>query len=141
MESGRRGKRVYMNLGFDKFSEVAMKLSHNPLGIIALFICLVYAIAATVLVKSIEFLYPYESLLLLLFIVCFPLVILFVFYLNLLFCMMMYEKVCLLCLKYIFCQKSIHSRRLSASYAVFVRLAPHQRHEWIFPNSLSLICS
>lgn len=69
-----------MDFGIEKFTEVAKKLSHNPLGIIALFIWLVYAIAALVMMCSINYLYPHESLMLLLFIILFPVVILFVFF-------------------------------------------------------------
>ena len=58
-----------MDFGIEKFGETAKKLSRNPLGIIALFICLVYAIAAIVMMQSINFLYPYESFMLLLFII------------------------------------------------------------------------
>ncbi len=69
-----------MNFGLNKFSEAAKNFSHNPLGIIALFIWLVYAIAALVMMYSINSLLPHESVMLLSFIILFPFVILFVFY-------------------------------------------------------------
>ena len=61
------------------FGEVAGKLSRNPLGIIALFIVLVYGIAALVLSTSINNLEPSERMPLIWFLVIFPVLVLFAF--------------------------------------------------------------
>ena len=61
------------------FGEVAGKLSRNPLGIIALFIVLVYGIAALVLSTSINNLEPSERMPLIWFLAIFPVVVLFAF--------------------------------------------------------------
>jgi len=61
------------------FGELAGKLSRNPLGIIALFIVLVYGIAALVLSTSINNLEPNERMPLIWFLVVFPVLVLFAF--------------------------------------------------------------
>ena len=66
------------NLG--TFCQSAQKFSRNPLGIIALFIVLVYGIAALVLGISSKNLLPNERFPLILFLVFFPLIVLGVFY-------------------------------------------------------------
>lgn len=63
-----------------EFSIAAQKLSRNPLGIIALFIVLVYGIAALVLGISSSNLQPDERLPLIYFLVFFPVIVLIVFY-------------------------------------------------------------
>lgn len=61
------------------FGSTAEKLSGNPLGIIALFIVLLYGIAGFVLSSSAEFLSPDERLPIIWFLVIFPFLVLFVF--------------------------------------------------------------
>lgn len=51
-----------MNSSLDEFGKTAQKLSRNPLGIIALFIVLVYGIAGLVLGVSSEYLQSNEKL-------------------------------------------------------------------------------
>ncbi|NOG83897.1 MAG: hypothetical protein D8M57_19820 [Candidatus Scalindua sp. AMX11] len=63
-----------------EFSQAAQKLSRNPLGIIALFIVLVYGIAALVLGVSSDNLQPNERLPLIYFLVFFPFIVLVAFY-------------------------------------------------------------
>ena len=63
----------------ENFGEVAGKLSRNPLGIIALFIVLVYGIAALVLSTAINNLQPSERMPLIWFLVLFPVLVLFAF--------------------------------------------------------------
>lgn len=63
-----------------EFNKAAQKLSRNPLGIIALFIVLVYGIAAFVLGVSSSSLQPNERLPLIYFLVFFPVIVLIVFY-------------------------------------------------------------
>jgi len=63
-----------------EFSKAAQKLSRNPLGIIALFIVLVYGIAALVLGVSSNNLQPNERLPLIYFLVSFPIIVLIAFY-------------------------------------------------------------
>ena len=62
------------------FNDTSVKLSRNPLGIIALFIVLVYGIAGLLLGYSIKFLSYIERLLMIGFLVFFPLIVLIVFY-------------------------------------------------------------
>lgn len=62
------------------FSQASHKLSRNPLGIIALFIVLVYGIAALVLGVSSNDLQPNERFPLICFLVIFPVIVLAVFY-------------------------------------------------------------
>ncbi len=59
------------------FASTAIKLSRNPLGIIALFIVLVYAIAGTIFSTSAQ---TYERVILLVFLVLFPLIVFAAFY-------------------------------------------------------------
>ncbi len=66
-----------MNL--EKFGNAAGRLSRNPLGIIALFIVLVYGIAALVLGTSLNNLEPGERTPLIWFLVLFPILVLFAF--------------------------------------------------------------
>ena len=62
----------------DKFGSIAQRLARNPLGIIALFIVLVYGMAALVTTSSaIE---QWHQLILIIFLVCFPILVLMVFY-------------------------------------------------------------
>jgi hypothetical protein len=63
-----------------EFSKAAQKLSRNPLGIIALFIVLVYGIAALVLGVSSNNFQPNERLPLIYFLVLFPIIVLIAFY-------------------------------------------------------------
>lgn len=65
--------------GLKEFGEIAKKLSVNPLGIIALFIVLVYGIAALVLGISADTLKPFERLPIIWFLVVFPPIVLFTF--------------------------------------------------------------
>lgn len=69
-----------MNSPIDEFGKTAQKLSRNPLGIIALFIVLVYGIAGLVLGISSEHLQSNERLPLIWFLVCFPVIVLIAFY-------------------------------------------------------------
>lgn len=62
------------------FAKSAQKLSRNPLGIIALFIVLVYGIAALILGVSSANLQPNEKLPIIWFLVVFPIIVLFAFY-------------------------------------------------------------
>lgn len=62
----------------DKFGETAKSLAHNPLGIIALFIVLVYGFASLVAIFS-RSLSPSERLPLIYFLVTFPVLVLIVF--------------------------------------------------------------
>jgi hypothetical protein len=68
-----------MQTGLKEFGDIAKKLSVNPLGIIALFIVLVYGIAALVLGISASNFEPGERLPLIWFLVCFPPIVLFTF--------------------------------------------------------------
>lgn len=63
-----------------EFGKTAQKLARNPLGIIALFIVLVYGIAAFVLGVSSSNLQPNERLPLIYFLVIFPVIVLVAFY-------------------------------------------------------------
>lgn len=65
----------------DEFGKTAQRLSRNPLGIISLFIVLVYGIAGLVLGISSQHLEPSERLPLIWFLVLFPVVVLGAFYL------------------------------------------------------------
>lgn len=69
-----------MNPSLAEVSKAAQKLSRNPLGIIALFIVLVYGIAALVLGVSSNHLQPNERLPLIYFLVFFPIIVLLAFY-------------------------------------------------------------
>ena len=69
-----------MNWSIGEFGKAAQKLSRNPLGIIALFIVLVYGIAALVLGLSSNNLQPNERLPLIYFLVFFPVIVLIAFY-------------------------------------------------------------
>ena len=69
-----------MNLSIGEFGKAAQKLSRNPLGIIALFIALVYGIAALVLGVSSSSLQPNERMPLIYFLVFFPVIVLVAFY-------------------------------------------------------------
>ncbi len=69
-----------MNSSISEFSKAAQKLSRNPLGIIALFIVLVYGIAALLLGVSSSNLQPNERLPLIYFLVIFPFIVLIAFY-------------------------------------------------------------
>lgn len=69
-----------MKPSLSDFSAAAQKLSRNPLGIIALFIVLVYGIAALVLGISSNNLHPNERLPLIYFLVLFPVIVLIAFY-------------------------------------------------------------
>ena len=64
--------------GIQEFGESAKRLARNPLGIIALFILLVYGFAAIVTVSA-GTLESFERLPLIYFLVAFPFVVLFVF--------------------------------------------------------------
>lgn len=64
----------------DEFGKTAQRLSRNPLGIIALFIVLIYGIAGFVFGTSSASLQPNERLPLVWFLVLFPCVVLIVFY-------------------------------------------------------------
>jgi len=68
-----------MDFGIKRFGETARKLAHNPLGIIALFIVLVYAIAALVMIVSGSELPVNERVILIWFLVLFPVLILIAF--------------------------------------------------------------
>jgi hypothetical protein len=68
-----------MPAGLKEFGDIAKKLSVNPLGIIALFIVLVYGIAALVLGVSANSFEPGERLPLIWFLVGFPPIVLFTF--------------------------------------------------------------
>ena len=68
-----------MPTGLKEFGNIAKKLSVNPLGIIALFIVLVYGIAALVLGLSSSSFEPGERLPLIWFLVGFPPIVLFTF--------------------------------------------------------------
>ena len=70
-----------MPFPLEEFGKTAQRLSRNPLGIIALFIVLVYGIAALVLGVSSQNLDPNERLPLIWFLVVFPVVVLAIFYL------------------------------------------------------------
>lgn len=70
-----------MNPVLDQFGKVAQRLSRNPLGIIALFIVLVYGIAALLLGFSSRNLEPSERSPLIWFLVLFPVLVLVAFYL------------------------------------------------------------
>lgn len=69
-----------MKLSLSEFSVAARKLARNPLGIIALFIVLVYGIAALVLGISSNNLHSNERLPLIYFLVLFPVIVLIAFY-------------------------------------------------------------
>jgi cytochrome c oxidase subunit IV len=69
-----------VNSYLGEFSKAAQKLSRNPLGIIALFIVLVYGIAALVLGVSSNSLQANERLPLIYFLVFFPVIVLIAFY-------------------------------------------------------------
>ncbi|HAK88929.1 MAG TPA: hypothetical protein DHV16_09305 [Nitrospiraceae bacterium] len=69
-----------MTSSLGEFGKTAQKLARNPLGIIALFIVLVYGIAALVLGISSNNLQTYEKLPLIYFLVIFPIIVLIVFY-------------------------------------------------------------
>lgn len=64
----------------DWFGKIAVRLARNPLGVIALFIVLVYAISGWVFTQSAPSLNDTQKTILILFIVIFPCVILLVFY-------------------------------------------------------------
>ena len=67
-----------MSSALDSFGDTAKKLARNPLGIIALFIVLVYGFASlvTIFVNSFE---AYERLLLVCFLIMFPVLVLIAF--------------------------------------------------------------
>ena len=67
-------------MNIDEFGKAAQKLSRNPLGIIALFIVLVYGIAALVLGISSSSLQSNERLPLIYFLIFFPVIVLIAFY-------------------------------------------------------------
>jgi hypothetical protein len=69
-----------METTLEEFGKVAQRLSRNPLGIIALFIVLIYGIAGLVFGTSSEILQPNERLPLVWFLVLFPCVVLVAFY-------------------------------------------------------------
>lgn len=69
-----------MNPSLNEIGKSAQKLSRNPLGIIALFIVLVYGIAALVLGISSGNLQTNEKLPIIWFLVIFPLIVLITFY-------------------------------------------------------------
>lgn len=69
-----------MNAVLDQFGKTAQRLSRNPLGIIALFIVLVYGIAALVFSFSSSNLEPSERSLIIWFLVLFPVLVLAAFY-------------------------------------------------------------
>lgn len=69
-----------MNSPVSDFGNTAKRLSRNPLGIIALFIVLVYGIAGLVMAFSTKYLLPSERLPLVWFLVIFPILVLFAFY-------------------------------------------------------------
>ena len=64
----------------DWFGRIAVRLARNPLGVIALFIVLVYAISGWVITQSVASLNDTQKTILILFLVIFPCVILFAFY-------------------------------------------------------------
>jgi hypothetical protein len=68
-----------MDNPFDKFADTAKSLSRNPLGIIALFIVLVYGIAALVFGLSGAHLEPIQKWPLIWFLVIFPVLVLLLF--------------------------------------------------------------
>lgn len=68
-----------MALSVSKLAESAGQLSRNPLGIIALFIVLIYGFASLVIGLSTEGLKPEQKEALIWFLVAFPFVVLFVF--------------------------------------------------------------
>jgi hypothetical protein len=81
MVSGaRRLNAMESQDGLSEFSDGAAKLTRNPLGIIALFIWLVYGIAGLVFGLSSSSLQPNEKLPLIWFLVGFPVVVLIAFY-------------------------------------------------------------
>lgn len=69
-----------MKSALSDFNQTAQKLSRNPLGIIALFIVLVYGIAALLLGVSSDNLQATERLPLIYFLVFFPFIVLIAFY-------------------------------------------------------------
>jgi len=69
-----------MRSGLGEFTKKAQEFSRNPLGIIALFIVLVYGIAGLVLSISGANLQAHERLPLIWFLVIFPIIVLAVFY-------------------------------------------------------------
>lgn len=68
-----------MNSLIDSFGETAQKLARNPLGIIALFIVLIYGFAALVISISGSNLTPDQRWPIIWFLVIFPVIVLFVF--------------------------------------------------------------
>lgn len=68
-----------MHTGLKEFGDIAKNLSGNPLGIIALFIVLVYGIAALVLGVSANTLQSFERLPMIWFLIIFPPIVLFTF--------------------------------------------------------------
>lgn len=62
-----------------QFGSIAKRLAYNPLGIIALFIVLCYAIGCLLFSTSIEYLLPCERWPLIWFVVTFPVIVLLVF--------------------------------------------------------------
>jgi hypothetical protein len=66
-------------MGIDSFNKTARRLSRNPLGIIALFIVLVYGIAALVFGLSSQHLEAAHKTLLIWFLIIFPVIVLSVF--------------------------------------------------------------
>jgi len=66
-------------MGLGNFGQTAQKLAKNPLGIIALFIVLVYGIAGFVFSSAAQHLQPAERAPLIWFLVIFPVVVLFSF--------------------------------------------------------------
>lgn len=66
-------------IDMDKFLKLVPKLSKNPLGIIALFIVLIYGFAALVVGVSGENLKPDQKQPIIWFLVIFPVIVLFVF--------------------------------------------------------------
>ena len=73
--------RARMGSPLDEFGKTAQRLSRNPLGIIALFIVLIYGIAGLVFGTASASLQPNERLPLVWFLVLFPCVVLVAFYL------------------------------------------------------------
>jgi hypothetical protein len=68
-----------MAMGLESFGQTAQKLARNPLGIIALFIVLVYGIAGLVFSSAAQHLQPAERSPLIWFLVSFPVAVLFSF--------------------------------------------------------------
>lgn len=68
-----------MPSGLENFGEIAKTLSKNPLGIIALFIVLIYGINALVLGLFLQNLNQCERLLFICFLTIFPCLVLFIF--------------------------------------------------------------